>query len=85
MQLKGKLHWALHSLPVHILVDSGADENFIDLDLGQQFNLPLVVLPESRQVLALDGPGDTLYWLLIPLVLQQPHRNNQSICYSLSQ
>ena len=55
MQLKGKLHWALHSLPVHILVDSGADENFIDLDLGQQFNLPLVVLPESRQVLALDG------------------------------
>ena len=52
-QLKGKLHWALHSPPVHILVDSGADENFIDTDLVQQFNLPLVILP--KQVLVLDG------------------------------
>ena len=54
-QVKGKLQWALHSLPIHILVNSGTVKNFIDTDQVQQFKLLLVSLPEPKQVLALDG------------------------------
>ena len=55
LQLRAMLHWALNSLPIYILVDSNVDESFIDTDLAEQINLPLVRLPEPEQVSALDG------------------------------
>ena len=49
------LHWSLNSLPIHILVESCAEENFTYTDLAEQINIPLASLSESKEVLALDG------------------------------
>lgn len=40
---------------VSFLVDSGADDSFIDESLAKHAGLPLVSLAEPREVLALDG------------------------------
>lgn len=55
IQLRGVLHWSLVSLPIHVLVVSGADDSFIDIDLVKQINVSLVSLPKPKEVLALDG------------------------------
>lgn len=53
--LKGDLHWLRDSLPVHALVDSGADGDFIDKYFVSQANIPTVLLTEPREVAAIDG------------------------------
>ena len=45
----------LNSLPLKVLVDSGADDNFIVSDLCSQANLPTETLPEPRSVFGLNG------------------------------
>lgn len=53
--LQGVLMWGSSSLPVPFLVDSGADDSFIDEQLAKQAGLPLVALPEPRTVFNLNG------------------------------
>lgn len=55
LQLKGTVSCAQVSLPLQVLVDSGADENFIDSDVVFQSNLPSEPLPEPKDIFSLDG------------------------------
>ena len=49
------LLWGRDSLPIQVLIDSGADDSFIDSDLAKQLDLPLEPLPVPKDVTALDG------------------------------
>lgn len=49
------LLWAQKKLPLSLLVDSGADDSFIDKSLARQVGLPLEALSEPKTVLDLDG------------------------------
>lgn len=49
------LLWGRESLPLKVLIDSGADESFIHDELATQLNLPLEPLSTPRNVTALDG------------------------------
>lgn len=49
------LLWARETLPITLLVDSGADDSFINANLAQQVGLPLERLPEPKMVLDIDG------------------------------
>lgn len=49
------LLWGSASLPVPLLVDSGADDLFINDSLARQARLPLVELPKPRTLLDLNG------------------------------
>lgn len=42
-------------MPLHVFIDSGADDNVIDLELAAQANIPLEPLPEPKDISALDG------------------------------
>lgn len=53
--LRGKLLWARESLPLPLLVDSGADDSFIDESLAMQAGLPTVALWEPKSVQDLNG------------------------------
>ena len=53
--LKGTVSWSQVSLPLSVLVNSGADDNFIDSDFITQSNLPSEPLPRPKNVFALDG------------------------------
>lgn len=55
LTLSGMLFWGQESVSVSLLVDSGADDNFISLDLARQAHLPVEPLPEPRMILGLDG------------------------------
>ncbi len=55
IQVQGMLRWSHDTLPIQVLVDSGADESFIDYELVGQANIPVVTLFEPKDVLALDG------------------------------
>lgn len=52
---EGTLLWAYEKLPLKLLVDSGADDSFIDENLARQAGLPLVELPEPKEILDLNG------------------------------
>lgn len=43
------------SVPLQVLIDSGADENLIDCVFVSRSNLPSEPLPEPKDVFALDG------------------------------
>lgn len=49
------IHWTQQTLPVDVLIDSGADDNFIDIDLVQKHNLPVYQLDQPKRILAIDG------------------------------
>ena len=49
------LRWSQQTLPVQVLIDSGADDNFIDVDLVRQHDLPVFELDEPKKVLGIDG------------------------------
>lgn len=49
IQLQGMIHGLKHTVPVQVLVDSRADDNF------KTYNIPTHTLPSPRQVLAVDG------------------------------
>ena len=49
------LSWQDRTLSVEAIIDSGADENFIDVNLARSSALPLVALKSPLAVSALDG------------------------------
>ncbi|KAI4805924.1 hypothetical protein KUCAC02_010517 [Chaenocephalus aceratus] len=53
--VKGTISWSQNSVPLQVLIDSGADDNFIDSDFVMQSKLPFEPLPEPKDVFALDG------------------------------
>lgn len=53
--LKGTISWTPSTLPISILVDSGADDNFIESDFAAQSGIPSQLLPHPKRVFALDG------------------------------
>lgn len=53
--LRGTLLWGNSSLPVPFMVDSGADDSFIDENVARHAGLPLVELTEPRTVQDLNG------------------------------
>ena len=48
------LPWSHDTLPVQVLIDSGADDSFIDYELFSQANIPTMALSEPQEDLALD-------------------------------
>lgn len=52
---EGTVLWAYEKLPLKLLVDSGADDSFVDENLARQAGLPLVELPEPKEILDLNG------------------------------
>lgn len=46
IQHRDLLCWAKDSLPIHALVDSGADVNFLDQNFVMQFSIPTIPLAE---------------------------------------
>lgn len=55
LQLKGTVSWSQVSFPLQVLVDSGADDNFIDSGFVSRYNIPSEPLPKLKDVFALDG------------------------------
>ena len=55
IQLRGTISFHAASFPVVALVDSGADDNFIDSQFVAQFNIPSEPLSKPQRVFALDG------------------------------
>lgn len=53
--LEGTLLWGKDSLRVPFMVDSGADNSFIDATLAKQARIPLAKLAEPRTVQDLNG------------------------------
>ena len=51
----GQLSGLQHFKPFFVFIDSGSDENFIDFDLCSRAQLKLDLLPEPKEVFALDG------------------------------
>lgn len=54
-QLLGTLLLPHASVSVSVLVDSGADDKFIDTSLAKTHNVPTVALAAPKRVLAIDG------------------------------
>ena len=52
IQIPGMLQ---DTYPLQVLVDSGADDNFIDSGIISKLSIPTVELANSKEVLALDG------------------------------
>lgn len=55
VQLPGTLLWGNERLSLTFLIDSGADDSFIDERLARSAGLPLEALTEPKRVQALDG------------------------------
>lgn len=55
MILPGTLLWVQEELSVSFLIESGANDFFLDERLARQAGLPLETLPEAKMVLNLDG------------------------------
>lgn len=53
--LQGMQKFPQNSFPPQVLVDSGADDNFIDSELCTQANLSTEALPVPKKVFALNG------------------------------
>uniref|UniRef100_A0A674NB00 CCHC-type domain-containing protein n=1 Tax=Takifugu rubripes TaxID=31033 RepID=A0A674NB00_TAKRU len=49
------LSWDKESIPVSVLIDSGADESLMDFSLARQAGVPLVPLDRSLSPQAIDG------------------------------
>ena len=54
-QLSATLCWNTQSLPITALVDSGADESFLDREVARQLGLELLLLDTPLLVRALNG------------------------------
>ena len=55
MQIKATLCVNQASLPLLALVDSGADDSFLDIDFARQAKIPLILLEKPLTANALDG------------------------------
>ena len=64
------IHWTKHTLPVDVLIDSGADDSFIDIGLVREHNLPVYRLNQPKKVLAIGGqPIDSVTHKTQPIKL----------------
>lgn len=45
VQMEGVLQWLHDTLPLQILIDCGADDDFIDANIAAQANIPVMELP----------------------------------------
>uniref|UniRef100_A0A8P4GPN0 Gypsy retrotransposon integrase-like protein 1 n=1 Tax=Dicentrarchus labrax TaxID=13489 RepID=A0A8P4GPN0_DICLA len=82
LQLKASLHWQLNSIPLTALVDSGAEESFIDSAFVLQANIPTIKLPDNQPVNALDGKhlaNITRQTVPLTLILSGNHREEISL------
>ncbi|TWW55636.1 Retrovirus-related Pol polyprotein from transposon opus [Takifugu flavidus] len=57
------LSWDKESIPVSVLIDSGADESLMDFSLARQAGVPLVPLDRSLSPHAIDGRSLGRPWL----------------------
>ncbi len=55
IQVQGMIHGLEHSVPVQVLVDSGADDNFIDGNFVTTHGIPTYKLSSPKEVHAVDG------------------------------
>lgn len=55
INLPASLQWSCDTLPIHVFVDSGADDNFIDSSLVKQSLIPVEALIIPKTVNTLDG------------------------------
>lgn len=55
IQVHGMLYWSQQTILVQVLVDSGADDDFIDSSLVKLHDLALVELSAPKKVLAIDS------------------------------
>lgn len=55
LTIKGTVSWDQSSRSLSILVDSGADDNFIDSSFASQAGIPCQLLSHPKRVFALDG------------------------------
>ncbi|KAI3375532.1 hypothetical protein L3Q82_003856 [Scortum barcoo] len=64
-QLQATICYQLQHLPLQALVDSGAEENFLDLQVAAQAGVPFELLEKPRDALAVDGKdhGSWFPWL----------------------
>lgn len=49
------IHGHEHLVPVQVLVDSGADDNFMDSNFVESNDIPTYKLSSPKEVLAIDG------------------------------
>ncbi|CAK6981241.1 uncharacterized protein LOC108874699, partial [Scomber scombrus] len=55
VQLPGLIHQTQRTLPVGVLIDSGADDNFIDINFVREHNLSVCQLDQPKRIVAIDG------------------------------
>lgn len=55
IQVQGTIHSFKQSLPVQVLVDLGADDNFIDVDFVKTHQLHVTKLASPKEVVAIDS------------------------------
>lgn len=55
VQLPASLLWSQQTFPLPTLVDSGADDNFIDSDLVLQADIPAEEINPPKDIKALGG------------------------------
>uniref|UniRef100_A0A8P4GJA5 Gypsy retrotransposon integrase-like protein 1 n=1 Tax=Dicentrarchus labrax TaxID=13489 RepID=A0A8P4GJA5_DICLA len=82
LQLNASLRWQLNSIPLTALVDSGAEESFIDSAFVLQARIPTVKLPDNQPVNALDGKhlaNITRQTVPLTLILSGNHREEISL------
>ena len=53
--MKATLTWKGQSTDISALIDSGADESFLDTNVAKQLGLPVLSLDEPLVAYALDG------------------------------
>ena len=81
VMIKGTVSWDQTSRPLSILLDSGADDNFIDTGLATQIHIPCQLLPHPKEVFALDGrllAQVTHRTVPVNLMISGNHRENIS-------
>lgn len=82
LTLPGTLLWSHGSLPLSLLINSGADDNFLDEGLARQARIPIEGLATPRTILDLKGKPIaevTHQTELLSLVISGNHREHISL------
>lgn len=84
IQLKGLISFNHTTTPVHSLVDSGADDNFMDSEFASRINIPSEPLPEPKKAFALDGSElAQITHRTVPVVLRASGNHSEVISFYL--
>ena len=78
------IHGLKHSVPVQVLVDSGADDNFIDSNFVKSHDIPTYELSSPKEVHAVDGKLLELVTHKtepLKLLLSSNHHKHLELCY----